>query len=53
MGHCKPNWGKIAIKVAIAVLVFWVGMQFGEQRAFMRIAQIDSFGGAGMMQGFE
>ena len=52
MGYCRLRWGTIAIKIAVALLVFWAGMQFGEQKAFMRIAQFDGFGGAGMMRGF-
>ena len=51
MGSCKPNWSRVAAKVAIAILVFWAGMQFGEQKAFMRMASFDGFGGTGMMGG--
>ena len=42
---CGHKAIRIIVKIAIIVIIFWAGMQFGEQRAF------DGYGRRGIMQG--
>jgi len=52
VGGGHHHWMHIVIKVAIAVFVFWAGMQFGELKGMLR-GSYGGYGyGRGMMGGY-
>ncbi len=42
------HWMHMVIKIAIALIIFWAGVQFGELKGIIR----GGYGGYGMMGGY-
>lgn len=50
-GHHHHGPWRILVKILILVIVFWVGMQFGELRAYRGEMGRGGYGGRGAMMG--
>lgn len=46
---CGHGFAKVVIKIAILVLVFWAGMQYGERKMWMGAEKYGMMPHAGMM----
>jgi len=52
-GMCSHHhWAHIAIKILVAIFIFWCGVQFGELRGLLRAGNYTSGSGYGMMSGW-
>ncbi|OYV63817.1 MAG: hypothetical protein B7X03_00050 [Parcubacteria group bacterium 21-58-10] len=56
-GHCwhgRHHWAHIAIKILVAIFIFWCGVQFGELRGMLHGSYGNGYGGYGygMMSGW-
>ncbi len=48
-GMCgQHHWVHVVIKICVAILIFWAGVQFGELRALLRI-DLGGYSGRSMM----
>jgi len=52
-GMCgQHHWMHIIIKIAVALIIFWAGVQFGELKSIVRNAYYGGGFGYGMMSGY-